>query len=175
MISQLVLIILTLGNSWLLKGELQTATPVPNSVREQIIGTWKLVSTEDHMRDGTKRFYPDAGPNGKGFLIYTADGHMCAQLMNPDRPMPKDKDQLTIAEKISSYDGFSSYCGRYDVDESKGLIYHYPETALWPSFVGTKQRRPYKLQGDLLTFADRVSDEPGVESYSITWKRAEKF
>src|SRR5579871_2092456 len=93
------------------------------SIRSQLVGTWELVSTEERLTDGSTRSYPDTGPHGKGFLIYTSDGHMCAQLMNPERPMPKDKDQLTIAEKISSYDGFSSYCGRYDVDESKGLIY----------------------------------------------------
>ena len=39
------------------------------SVRAQIIGTWELVSAEEHMTDGSKRPYQDIGPNGKGYLM----------------------------------------------------------------------------------------------------------
>jgi|SRR5215472_2585528 len=46
-------------------------------LRKRLIGTWSLVSTEDRMTDGTRRTYPYAGPRGKGYLIYTADGYMC--------------------------------------------------------------------------------------------------
>lgn len=150
-----------------------TRKPSPTT-REHLVGTWELVSTQDKLTNGTIRFYPEAGPSGKGFLIYTADGHLCAQLMNPDRPSWKDVEHPTLAEKAAALDGFSSYCGRYDVNESKNLIYHYPETAWLPHYVGTKQRRPYKLEGDLLTFAGNVTDEPGVESYSITWRKIRK-
>jgi hypothetical protein len=147
--------------------------PVPErpSVRSQLVGTWKLVSTEEHLKDGTTRSYPDLGPQGKGFLIYTADGYMCAQLMNPDRPKWKDENNPTDAEKISAFDGFTSYCGKYEVRESERAVYHLPETAWMPAFVGTKQQRPYTLRGDVLTFAAKATDEPGVESYVIVWRK----
>jgi hypothetical protein len=135
------------------------------------VGTWELVSTEDHLKDGSTRAYPDVGPHGKGFLIYTADGYMCAQLMNPDRPRWKDEGRPTDAEKISAYDGFSSYCGPYEVDEAQGVVYHMPKTASFPGYVGTRQRRPATLHGDVLTFADKVTDELGVESYVIKWRK----
>jgi hypothetical protein len=54
-------------------------------VRRKIVGTWKLVLEENTLEDGRKTH--DFGPNGKGFLMYSADGHMCAVEMNPDRPM----------------------------------------------------------------------------------------
>lgn len=145
--------------------------PLASAVREQLVGTWKLVSTEDVLTDGTRRPYPDAGPNGKGFLIYTADGHMCAQLMNPDRPRWKDEDRPTDSEKIAAFDGFSAYCGRYEVDEDRSVIYHLPETAWMPQYVGTRRPRPFTLRGDRLTFSGKLTDEPGVVSYSITWKK----
>src|SRR5262245_11042658 len=141
------------------------------SVHSQIVGTWELVSTEDRLSDGSTRAYPDAGPHGKGLLMYGADGRMCAQLMNPDRPHWKDANHPSDAEKISAFDGFSAYCGSYEVDEQRKTIYHFPETAWMPSIVGTKQRRPFTLHGDLLTFADKVTDEPGVESYVIVWRK----
>ena len=143
------------------------------SIRERLIGTWELVSTEERMKDGSKRHYTDVGPNGKGYLIYTADGHMCAQLMNPDRPQWKDSNAPTAAEKLSSFDGFSAYCGRYEIDESIATMYHYPEVAWTPQFVGTKQARPYSLREDFLTFSGKELDEPSVESYEIVWRRVQ--
>ena len=141
------------------------------SVRSRLVGTWELVSTEDHLKDGSTRTYPDAGPHGKGFLIYTADGYMCAQLMNPDRPKWKNEDEPTEAEKISAFEGFSSYCGKFEVNETESVVYHLPQTASWPAFVGSRQRRPFTLRGELLTFADKISNEPGVESYLIVWRK----
>ena len=137
----------------------------------KLIGTWELVSAHEILTDGSKRPYPDTGPHGKGFLMYTADGHMCAQLMNPDRPKWRDAGHPTIEEKASAFDGFAAYCGKYEIDEASKVIYHLPETAWSPAFVGTRQVRPYSLQGDLLTFADKEADEPGIVSYSITWRK----
>jgi len=49
-------------------------------------------------------------------------------------------------------------------------MYHLPEISRLPNFVGTKQKRPYIFKGDLLQFADKATDEPGVESWTITWR-----
>ena len=151
----------------------RTAPAHATSVRDKLVGTWELVSAKDRMKDGSERFYPKLGAHGKGYLVYTADGHMCAQLMNPDRAKWKAFDKPTDAEKISAIEGFSAYCGRYEVDEEKGMVVHLPELAWSPNFVGTRQLRPYTLQNDTLTFAGKPLDEPDVESYSITWRRAD--
>ena len=55
-------------------------------IRDRIVGTWKLVSTEQILKDGTTRPYPTYGSHGKGFLMYSRDGYMCADPVNPDRP-----------------------------------------------------------------------------------------
>ena len=77
-----------------------------SSVRAQIIGTWELVSSEEHMTDGSKRPYQDIWPNGKRYLMYTPDGHMCAAGMNPDRPPWNDTNKPTDAEKLRAIAGF---------------------------------------------------------------------
>lgn len=138
--------------------------------RARIIGTWELVSTEEVMTDGTKRPYRDVGPNGKGYLVYTSDGHMCAAGMNPERPAWRDADKPTDAEKLNAMEGFFSYCGRYEIDQASHTIYHYPEVALQPNFVGSRQTRPYKLDSRTLTFSDKDT-APGVERYTISWKK----
>jgi hypothetical protein len=153
-------------------GEFSSGSGESGSMRDRFLGAWELVTTEQRLTDGSKRPYRQAGPNGKGYLIYTADGHMCGELMNPDRPVWKDRRSPSDAEKASAIDGLIAYCGRYEIDETNKVIYHYPEVAWSPNYVGTKQARPYKFNGDLLTFSGKVVDEPGVESYSITWRKA---
>lgn len=151
----------------------KTTSTAAKSVRGKLVGTWVLVSAKNRMTDGTERPYPELGTNGKGYLLYTADGHMCAQLMNTDRAAWKDSSHPTNAEKITAIDGFSAYCGRYEVNEAERLIVHLPELAWSPNYIGTRQLRPYAFHEDELTFAGKVTDEPGVESYSITWRRAD--
>ena len=102
--------------------------------------------------------------------MYAADGHMCAAGMNPDRPAWSDANKPTDAEKLRAIEGFFGYCGRYEIDTANRVIYHYPEVALEPGFVGTKQKRPYKFDGETLTFSDKDTT-PGIESYAITWKK----
>jgi hypothetical protein len=140
------------------------------NVRARIIGTWSLVSTVETMTDGSKRPYLDVGPHGTGYLMYSADGHMCAAGMNPDRPAWADPTHPTDQEKLRAMDGFFGYCGRYEIDLSNHAIYHYPEVAIDPNFAGTKQKRPYTIDGDLLIFSDKDTT-PGVASYAITWKK----
>ncbi len=140
------------------------------SVRERIVGTWKLVSTEEKLRDGSTRPYPDLGADAVGYLMYAADGHMCAALMKPARPKWQGNDP-TDAEKISAGSGFFAYCGTYSVDEKNGVITHYPEVSYSPNFLGTAQRRPYRFEGDRMIFSD-VAASGEVERWTITWEKA---
>ena len=146
------------------------SSAVAQEAQARIIGAWELVSTEERMLDGSRRPYTDVGPRGKGYLLYTADGHMCATGMNPDRPLWNDVNKPTDAEKLRAMDGFFGYCGRYEVDTANQVIYHYPEVAVEPGLAGTKQKRPYTFDGDLLTFSDKDT-APGIESYAISWKK----
>jgi Lipocalin-like domain len=140
-------------------------------LRNHLIGTWKLASAELRFVNGSTGPFPGIGPNGKGYLIYAADGYMCAQLMNPDRPLWKDVNNPSSSEKVNAFDGFSAYCGRYEVDEVHKVVYHHPELAWMPNWVGTSQPRPYILEGDLLTFSDVLKDEPGAARYVIVWRK----
>jgi hypothetical protein len=141
------------------------------AARDRLVGTWELVSAEYTMKDGSKRPYPDVGRNGRGYLIYTSDGHMCAQLVSGERPAWKDATHPTTAEKVAAIDGLSAYCGRFEIDEERHLITHYPEVAWKPNLEHTTQPR-YALEHDRLTFSDHEEEEPGALTYSIVWRRA---
>jgi len=144
-----------------------------NSIRQKFVGTWKLVSTQEQLRDGSTRPYTDLGEKASGYLMYTEDGNMCATLMRPGRPnWSNDEEHATDAEKVSAASGFTSYCGRYTIDESSHTVVHYPEVAFRPNFIGTAQKRPYRFEGGRLIFSDAVATGE-VQRWTITWERAD--
>ena len=49
------------------------ATAQQKSLKEQLIGTWTIVSNDNVAPDGTKRQL--FGPNPKGILVLAANGH----------------------------------------------------------------------------------------------------
>jgi Lipocalin-like domain len=143
--------------------------------RVQFVGAWKLVSTEEKLKDGSTRPYQDVGPHGTGYLMYSADGHMCAELTGADRP--KWDVPATTAQKISAVNTFTAYCGRFEVDEVHHIMWHHPEVALDPNFVGTKQPRPYRFEGNRLIFSDKQAEEEDdqtVDRWTIVWEKQAK-
>jgi hypothetical protein len=138
------------------------------STRSQFLGTWKLVSSEEKLKDGTVRPFKELGPHGVGYLMYAADGHMCAVLTNPDRP--KWDDPPTAEQKIAAIEGLAAYCGRFEIDEVNHVMWHYPELAWKPDYVGTQQARPYRFDGDRLIFSGAApEDSPDAERWTIVW------
>jgi hypothetical protein len=76
-------------------------------------------TSQPTLKNGKKAFDPALGPHGTGFLIYSPDGHLCAELMNPDRPAWNNNAQPTDKEKVFVFDGFFAYCGRYEIDAER--------------------------------------------------------
>ena len=141
-------------------------------IRDRIVGTWKLVSTEQTMKDGTIRPYPQFGPHGKGFLMYARDGYMCADLVNPDRPKWAEPYHPSRQEGAAAAQGSFAYCGRYEIDAKKGEIVHLPEVAIDPGYVGTRQVRPYTFEDGRLVLSGTETQEPGVARWKIIWEKA---
>ena len=142
-----------------------------SEIRDRIVGTWKLVSTEQTLKDGTTRPFPKYGPHGKGFLMYTRDGYMCADLVSPDRAKWADPNNLTLEEKAATADGSFAYCGRYEIDVKQTRIIHLPEVATDPGYVGSRQIRPYKFEEGRLVLGDVETQTPGVVRWKIVWEK----
>jgi hypothetical protein len=140
-------------------------------VRRKVVGTWRLVLEENTLKDGSKTH--DFGPNGKGFLMYSADGHMCAVEMNPDRPKWRNPAKPTPEEKTSAFDGSYGYCGAYEIDTKHNQLIHLPEVSTGPGYVGTRQIRPYRFEGNrMILSGGTVEDQPEVASWTVVWEKA---
>ena len=73
-----------------------TAIAQQKSLKEQLVGTWTLVSTENTAPNGTKR--QPYGANPKGILIFDAGGRYAVVQGRPDRPKFKSASQPTTEE-----------------------------------------------------------------------------
>ncbi len=135
--------------------------------REQVIGTWKLI---EYTRTNTagERYYP-LGKDATGFLMYTQDGYMSAQLMAQERPEYK-LDGLhngTLEEMAKAAYGYHAYSGQYEVDEKKQILYHHMEVSMIPNRLGKMQDRIIVIDGNKIIITSNATS-----SY-IVWERAE--
>jgi Lipocalin-like domain len=112
--------------------------------------------------------------------MYQHDGYICAALTNPDRYAPAHRSGATSAhatpehaameEKLAA-DGTFFYCGRYEIDVKREQIIHLPEVASKPAYVGSRQVRPYRFEGDRLILSDVEKDDPAVARWEIIWEK----
>jgi hypothetical protein len=144
-----------------------------SEIRERIVGTWKLVSMEETMKNGTTRPFPSFGPHAKGFLMYQREGYMCAEIVNPERPQWVAPAHARPKEKLAAADGTFAYCGRYEIDVKQERIVHLPEVATDPGYVGSRQIRPYRFESGRLILSDVERDDPSVARWTIVWEKVQ--
>ena len=143
------------------------------NISTQLIGVWTLVSYTEE-KEGCKHTNP-LGPKPVGYLIYTADGFVSAQLMKPGRSAFQSRDwhKGTPEEYVESGSGYIAYCGTYEVDETNETVTHIPSVALLPNLIHGRQLRALTLNGDRLTL--RTSSADGVDRVLVTshleWER----
>lgn len=121
------------------------------TLRERLIGAWKLVSYVEKPIDGSTPVYP-MGEKPQGIVMYTPDGCMSAQLMKPGRPpfasgdWFRGTDQELKAEAL----GYIAYSGHFHTDKEKQTLTHSMFVSLFPNWLGQAQARVVKIEGDML-------------------------
>jgi hypothetical protein len=119
---------------------------------EPLAGTWRIERFTDTDAAG-KTSYP-YGEHPKGYIVYDASGHVHVQIMRMPATAPfasGDDAKGTNEEVRAAYRGYVAYFGTYRIDAQKGLVVHRIEGSLMPSYLGTDQPRPFRIEGDVLT------------------------
>jgi hypothetical protein len=132
--------------------------PVPDttSIRENLIGSWRLISRDEQSADGKMQTRTDAA----GVIMYTADGHMAVQIMLPDKSeAPSNPVQYQQA-------GYEAYQGTYTIDEKAHTVTHHVESALVRSLIGKDLTRVYRFEGKRLILKSSRADE----HWTIIWE-----
>lgn len=118
--------------------------------RDDILGAWELVEFVS-VDEAGNRTYPQ-GPDARGLILYTDDGYMSAQIMDPDG---------------RGVTGYLTYTGPYRFDEATATLHHDAEIALWRSWRGSTQVRRAELRdGELVLSA------PG--GGTLRWRRPDR-
>ena len=106
-----------------------------------IVGTWLLEKYKVTLEDG--RDYRLWGEDAQGVIIYLDNGYMSVHVSRVDVPQFESNDFLrgTEAEVRASFEGYTTYYGKYNYDEENSVVYHEVIRALYPNWCGVTHTR----------------------------------
>ena len=146
----------------------------PKSLKEQLLGSWTLVSHESVRPDGSG--YLMFGANPQGITFFDAGGQYIITAMRSDRAkytmnnVPQFFAQGGSAEENkAAAQGSMTYFGTYSVSEADRTIAIHIEGSSFPNWNGTDQKRIFTITGDQLTLTVRGPTGGGSD---VVWKRA---
>lgn len=140
--------------------------------KNRFIGTWKLQSFILKSSSG-KTTYP-FGENPVGYIMYNEAGYMSVAIMHADRPNFATDDWFggTAEEKAKAFEGYLSYCGKYEIKASEAKVIHHPEVIIIPNQTNVPQERNFEFDGDKLILGASESLANGeTQSSRLVWQK----
>ena len=146
-----------------------------NPLREQLVGTWALASYVERDVETGVEDHP-FGEHPLGFILYTPDGYMSAQLQRLDRTRFAGGDlrRATAEEYAIAGSSYLAYSGRYFVDECEHRVSHEMAVSFFPNWLGQRQVRLVELNGERLQLSTCEPLRCGgvLKKATLTWRRA---
>src|SRR5262245_43773868 len=153
----------------LVLGVVMSVGAVCAQATKDLAGTWTLVSVITEQ-DGTKT---DAfGPHPKGILTVDTNGRYVLAIARAGLPKVASNNRTTATpeENQAIVGGSITHFGTLAVNAAAQTITLQIETATFPNWDGTEQKRPFTLTGDELTYT--VPAMSGGGTGTTVWKRA---
>jgi len=126
------------------------------ALRQQIVGTWTLVSVVYEDQASRERT-PVLGERPRGRQIATADGRWLALVTAENRAVPK-----TDAERARALQTMIAYTGRYRVED--GNVITKVEAGWNEAWVGGEQVPFIRFEGDRLFIESPPMPHPNVDN-----------
>jgi hypothetical protein len=127
---------------------------VSPTLRNAVLGAWELVSFVVRNATTGENRHP-LGTAPRGLILYTADGHMSAQLAKSDMG------------------DYIAYGGRFSANEETSTLHHEVTISMMPELLAQAQFRHASIDGDVLTLSATGTDDAGVTTHSsLLWRRA---
>jgi Lipocalin-like domain len=141
------------------------------SLKDQLLGTWTLVSSDQIRPDGSK--LKQFGANPKGINVFDANGRFFVMIASADNSQIAARDSTRAnSEKIGGLIAESiAYYGTYLVDEADEVVILHLDASTFPNQIGTDQKRIIaSLTANELTYSSLPATS-GVQVRQV-WKRA---
>ena len=144
--------------------------PIPRN-RLPFVGAWSLKKIE--RRDAEGALLGPPTEDRVGYLIYDEAGYMGVTLMTPNRTphalVVDGRGEPTAEEALQDYGAYTSYFGRFTVNEEKNIVTHHLEGSLNPGGAGADYERFYNFTDDALELRPPMRAD-GSQSL-LTWER----
>lgn len=138
-------------------------------LRQQIVGVWSLVSQSVEKPDGSRveRF----GADPKGIAFFDQSGRFAMILMRSDLPKIASNNAMTAtdAENKAIMQGSTAFFGSWSADEATGSMLNRIDSATYPNWDGTDQKRTVSMSGDEMKVC--VPSQIGGTSCAV-WRRS---
>lgn len=142
-----------------------------------LLGTWRLVSYTQRDSAEASVTHP-YGEQPQGFLVYTADGLVNAQIAcAPDARTPCASDDImaaTVDERARMTLEYRCYVARVRIDTAAQVVHHDIIMSLFPNRVGKTLSRAYEFSDDDSTLTLRPTSFTFGRSEQLVWMRARK-
>jgi hypothetical protein len=140
-----------------------------HAAEPSLAGTWVLVAADDLHPDGSRTHGYGEAPKGR--LIIDAAGRYSLQIFKAERTrfVLGDKRKGSPAEYESAVLGSSTHFGTVSADAATHVLTFSIDSASYPNWEGTVQKRKYALVGDELSY--RVPAAPDGTVPISVWKR----
>ncbi len=140
--------------------------------KNELLGSWTLVSVENINSDGTKNLPYDVNP--KGFLFFDEQGNYAIQIYKNQRAkiVSGDKNKCTPEENAAIVQGSNAHFGVYEINEADQMIIFHIKTASFPNWEETTQKRSYSLTNNELKYMVTNTTQGGKSvTAKVVWKK----
>lgn len=138
-------------------------------VREQAIGTWKMISLA--VGEGAGKVEP-YGPTPNGLMVVDPTGHFSITIVRPGLPKfaSGNRERGTVDENRAVVQGGIAYFGRYTIDEADSSMTVTIKGTTFPNYLGDTQKRRLIFDGDEMIYVN-ASPSGGGGIAQARWKR----
>ncbi|MGN0003355.1 MAG: lipocalin-like domain-containing protein [Sphingobacterium composti] len=147
------------------------------SLKNEIIGTWKLLSYIEVPVGGEEYVFP-IGTNPKGILIFSPDGYMSVQISvkNPIKFDTEDRLSQTDEKIAARSKKYIAFTGKYSIDNVLCHVIYHIDTSLNPNWEGITQVRKLDFEADILyqKSVEPISSNGQMVHAYMTWQRVPK-
>jgi hypothetical protein len=129
------------------------------SLKEQIVGTWKLVSIYNEANGTKTNLY---GEKPLGLLVFDKAGNVISIIGKPDIPKFATANRLkgTDAEYRAVVQGMIAGFGTYTIEGDTATL--KTTFSSYPNRTGTTEKRIYKVSGDEMTTVNPTAASGGT-------------
>ena len=141
-------------------------------LKEQLVGTWTLVSATQRNKEGvvSDRW----GPNPRGRAVFEANGRFSFMIIRSDVPKfsSSNPNQFSPEEAKAAIQGMTANFGTWSIDEATKTLTTNIEASSSPNLNGGTQKRIISsLSANELKYTNPASQIGSVDD--VVWKRAQ--